>query len=450
MENNSEFEFDTITAPATVIGTSGVAVIRISGVKAYEIARIIFKGKIETGRICFGKIINNFDNNKTLDEVILLPFKAPHSFTGEDVVEIQCHGGLKVIDNILGLILKNGARMAQRGEFTKRAFLNKKIDLSQAEAVLDIIHSKTSVFAQKNADNLSGSLSKYISEIRKDLLDLMSKIVAGIDFPEDVKEPEYFELENTVKASILKINEVLKSAKSSNLMRQGLKIAIAGKPNVGKSSLFNKLLEQNRAIVTEIEGTTRDILQESLDMDGIPITLIDTAGIREDENVDKVEKIGIEYSKKAVENADLVLYIYDSSIPKNDVDNKIFELVKNKPYIKIANKSDIGKFFDEDSVKISAKNGENINSLKELIKEQIIGSNNSEDIEYITNQRQQECLAIAKGHLENALKAIEVEELQDLISIDIKSALLALDEISGEVITDEILDNIFKNFCIGK
>ena len=450
MENNSEFEFDTITAPATVIGTSGVAVIRISGVKAYEIARIIFKGKIETGRICFGKIINNFDNNKTLDEVILLPFKAPHSFTGEDVVEIQCHGGLKVIDNILGLILKNGARMAQRGEFTKRAFLNKKIDLSQAEAVLDIIHSKTSVFAQKNADNLSGSLSKYISEIRKDLLDLMSKIVAGIDFPEDVKEPEYFELENTVKASILKINEVLKSAKSSNLMRQGLKIAIAGKPNVGKSSLFNKLLEQNRAIVTEIEGTTRDILQESLDMDGIPITLIDTAGIREDENVDKVEKIGIEYSKKAVENADLVLYIYDSSIPKNDVDNKIFELVKNKPYIKIANKSDIGKFFDEDSVKISAKSGENINHLKELIKKQIIGSNNSEDIEYITNQRQQECLAIAKGHLENALKAIEVEELQDLISIDIKSALLALDEISGEVITDEILDNIFKNFCIGK
>ena len=450
MENNSEFEFDTITAPATVIGTSGVAVIRISGVKAYEIARIIFKGKIETGRICFGKIINNFDNNKTLDEVILLPFKAPHSFTGEDVVEIQCHGGLKVIDNILGLILKNGARMAQRGEFTKRAFLNKKIDLSQAEAVLDIIHSKTSVFAQKNADNLSGSLSKYSSEIRTDLLDLMSKIVAGIDFPEDVKEPEYFELENTVKASILKINEVLKSAKSSNLMRQGLKIAIAGKPNVGKSSLFNKLLEQNRAIVTEIEGTTRDILQESLDMDGIPITLVDTAGIREDENVDKVEKIGIEYSKKAVENADLVLYIYDSSIPKNDVDNKIFELVKNKPYIKIANKSDIGKFFDEDSVKISAKSGENINHLKELIKKQIIGSNNSEDIEYITNQRQQECLAIAKGHLENALKAIEVEELQDLISIDIKSALLALDEISGEVITDEILDNIFKNFCIGK
>ena len=450
MEVNTEFEFDTITALATVLGISGVAVIRISGSKSFEIAEKIFKGKIEAGKICYGKIVDNFNNDKTLDEVILLPFKTPHSFTGEDVVEIQCHGGLKVIDGILGLILKNGARMAQRGEFTKRAFLNKKIDLSQAEAVLDIIHSKTSVFAQKNADNLSGSLSKYISEIRKDLLDLMSKIVAGIDFPEDVKEPEYSELENVVKTSIVKIDEILKSAKSSNLMRQGLKVAIAGKPNVGKSSLFNKLLAQNRAIVTEIEGTTRDIIQESLDMDGIPVTLIDTAGIRETEDVDMVEKIGIGYSKKAVENADLVLFMYDSSAPMNDTDKKIFELVKNKPFVKVANKADIGKFFDEDSIKISTKTGENIGKLKEIIKTNVIGGNNVEDIEYVTNQRQQECLTLAKNHLETALSAIEVEELQDLISIDIKSALLALDEISGEVVTDEILNNIFENFCIGK
>ena len=346
MEINTEFEFDTITAPATVIGTSGVAIIRISGTRAFEIAKKIFKGKIDSGKICYGKIVDNFNAGKTLDEVILLPFKTPHSFTGEDIVEIQCHGGLKVIDNILSLILKNGARMAQRGEFTKRAFMNKKMDLSQAEAVLDIIHSKTSVFAQKTAENLSGTLSKYISEIRNDLLNLMSKIIAGIDFPEDVKEPEYCELESVVKNSITKINEILKSAKSSNLMRQGLKVAIAGKPNVGKSSLFNKLLSQNRAIVTEIEGTTRDIIQESLDIDGIPVTLIDTAGIREDKSVDTVEKIGIEYSKKAVENADLILFMYDSSTSRNDTDEKIFELVKNKPFIKIANKSDIGKFFE--------------------------------------------------------------------------------------------------------
>ncbi|MBQ7449999.1 tRNA uridine-5-carboxymethylaminomethyl(34) synthesis GTPase MnmE [bacterium] len=445
-----DFDFDTITAPATALGTSGVAVIRISGAKTFEIVNKIFKGKIEIGKICYGKIVDNFNNNQTLDEVILLPFKTPHSFTGEDVIEIQCHGGLKVIDGILNLILKNGARIAQRGEFTKRAFLNKKMDLSQAEAVLDIIHSKTSVFAQKNADNLSGALSKHISEIRKDLLDLMSKIVAGIDFPEDVKEPKYEELEEVVKISLEKIDEILKSAKSSNLMRQGLKVAIAGKPNVGKSSLFNRLLSQNRAIVTEIAGTTRDIIQESLDMDGIPVTLIDTAGIREDEDIDKVEKIGIDYSKKAVENAELILFMYDSSTPWDETDSVIYDMVKCKPFLKIANKSDIGTYFDSDSIKISTKTGENIAELRALISKKVIGENEIENIDYVTNKRQQECLLLAKKHLETALDAIMINELQDLISIDIKSALLALDEISGEVITDEILNNIFENFCIGK
>ena len=445
-----DFEFDTITAPATALGVSGVAVIRISGTKTFEIVNKIFKGKIEKGKICYGKIIDNFDKNKTLDEVILLPFKAPHSFTGEDVAEIQCHGGLKVIDGILNLILKNGARLAQKGEFTKRAFLNKKMDLSQAEAVLDIIHSKTSVFAQKNADNLSGVLSAHISSIRKDLLDLMSKIIAGIDFPEDVKEPEYEELEDVVKTSIEKIDGILKSAKSSNLMRQGIKVAIAGKPNVGKSSLFNTLLNQKRAIVTEIAGTTRDIIQESLDMDGIPVTLIDTAGIREQDDIDKVEKIGIDYSKKAVENADIVLFMYDSSTPFDETDRIIFDMAKNKTCIKIANKSDSGKFYEPESIKISAKTGENIDTLKAEIKSKVIGNNEIENIEYVTNQRQQECLYIAKKHLQIALEAIVENELQDLISIDIKSALLALDEISGEVVTDEILNNIFDNFCIGK
>ena len=444
------YEFDTITAPASAIGVSGVAVIRISGSKTYEIVQKIFKGKIETGKICYGKIVDNFDNNKTLDEVILLPFKTPHSFTGEDVVEVQCHGGLKVVDSILNLILKNGARIAERGEFTKRAFLNKKIDLSQAEAVLDIIHSKTSVFAQKNADNLSGTLSRYILKMRKELLDLMSKIVAGIDFPEDVKEPEYSELKNVVKDVISGIDNILKSAQSSNLMRQGIKVAIAGKPNVGKSSLFNALLSQNRAIVTDIAGTTRDIIQENIDVDGIPVTLIDTAGIREGENIDKVEQIGIGYSKKAVEQADLVLFMYDSSKKKDNADLTIFNLIQNKPYLKLASKSDIGNFIDEDSIPVSVKNGENIEELKTKIKNLVLENNNLEDTEYVTNQRQQDCLKKAKYHLEIALDGIMRNELQDLISIDIKSALLALDELSGEVVTDDILNNIFENFCIGK
>ena len=444
------YEFDTIVALATALGVSGVAVIRISGEKSFEIAKNIFEGKIESGKICYGKIIDKAAKNQTIDEVILLPFKNPHSFTGEDVIEIQCHGGLKVIDNILSLVLKNGARMAERGEFTKRAFLNKKIDLSQAEAVLDIIHSKTSIFAKKNAENLSGTLSKCIFEMRKILLDMMSKIVAGLDFPEDVKAPEYFELEQTTKNIINKIDKILKSANSSNLMRQGLKIAIVGKPNVGKSSLFNALLEQNRAIVTEIAGTTRDMIQESLDIEGIPVTLIDTAGIREDEKIDKVEEIGIEYSKNAAKQADIILFLYDSSKPLDSADKTIFEFIKNKNHIKVASKSDIGSYFEPESIKISAKTGENIDELKEKIKNSVINSNEIENTDFVTNQRQQECLRKAADYLKNALEAIKIQELQDLISIDIKSALLCLDELSGEIVTDEILNNIFDNFCIGK
>ncbi len=444
------YEFDTITAIATALGTSGVAVIRISGDKAFEIASKIFIGKIESGKICHGRIVDNFNNNQNIDEIILLPFKAPHSFTGEDVIEIQCHGGLKVINNILNLIFKNGARIAEKGEFTKRAFLNKRIDLSKAEAILDIIHSKTSIFAKKNADNLSGALSNCIFEMRKKLFDLMSKIIAGIDFPEDVKEPEYSELEKVVKEIIEKIENILKSAQSSNLMRQGIKIAVVGKPNVGKSSLFNALLAQNRAIVTEIAGTTRDTIQESLDIDGLPVTLIDTAGIREDDNIDKVEEIGIEYSKKAAEQADIILFLYDCSKPFDSVDKTIFEMIKNKKYIKIASKSDIGSKIDSDSIAVSSKTGENIKELKNNIKNLVIENNELENLEYITNQRQQECLNKALYHLKIALEAISAHELQDLISIDIKSALLALDELSGEVVTDDILNNIFENFCIGK
>ena len=444
------YEFDTITAIATALGTSGVAIIKISGSKAFEITNKIFKGKIEPGKICYGKIVDNYNNEQNIDEIVLLPFKAPHSFTGEDVIEIQCHGGLKVIDNILNLVLKNGAKLAQKGEFTKRAFLNKKIDLSQAEAVLDIIHSKTSIFAKKNADNLSGTLSKCILEMRKKLLDLMSKIIAGIDFPEDVKEPEYSELETVVKNVIEKIDSILKSAKSSNLMRQGLKIAIVGKPNVGKSSLFNALLSQNRAIVTDIAGTTRDTIKETLDIEGIPATLIDTAGIRDGENIDKVEEIGIEYSKNAAEQADIVLFLYDCSSPFDDNDNKIFELIKNKKFIKIASKCDLGECKDKNSIKISSKTGTNIDLLKKEIKNCVIENNELENIEFITNQRQQECLNIAKTYLESALDAITKKELQDLISIDIKSALISLDELSGETVTDEVLNNIFDNFCIGK
>lgn len=438
-------EFDTITAISTPLGTGGVGVIRISGEKSFDITEKIFTGKIIPRMICHGWIV---DDGKKIDEVVVLPFKNPNSYTGEDVIEIQCHGGVNVVKNILDIVLKNGARMAERGEFTKRAFLNKKLDLSQAEAVADLIHSKTQNFAIQSAKNLSGVLAQKVNEIKKDIFETLSKIVAGIDFPEDVAEPSYESLISDFENQIEKIDKILSSAKSSNIMRQGIKVAIAGKPNVGKSSLFNTLLSLDRAIVTEIAGTTRDVLTETLDL-GIPVTLIDTAGIREDENIDKVEEIGIEYSKQAVQEADLVLFMYDLSKGLSDADKTILDFAKEKKHLVIANKCDLSDERPNDTICISAKNQIGIEELKQKIKD-IIMEFSVEDTEFITNNRQQNCLQKARESLMQAYMAAKVNELQDLISIDVKQALLCLDEITGEVITDDILNNIFDNFCIGK
>jgi tRNA modification GTPase len=383
-------------------------------------------------------------------EVSVLPFKKPNSYTGEDVIEIHCHGGVNVVRNILGLILQNGARIAERGEFTKRAFLNGKMDLSQAEAVADLIHAKTQNFAKHSAKNLSGVLSGKIKEIRHDIFEVLSKITAGIDFPEDVKEPEYDYLIQEFEAAISKIDEVLACADSSDILRQGVKVTIAGKPNVGKSSLFNALLNMERAIVTDIAGTTRDVLKETLDW-GMAVTLIDTAGIRD--SAGKVEEIGIEYSKQSAQEADLVLFVYDASQGLDDEDKAVLELVKDKKHIIIANKCDLinpqlsTRRLDRRNSQLSTKTGQGLNELKEKIKSVSL---TSEDVEFTTNSRQQDCLRKSRESLGQALLSAQVHELQDLISIDVKSALLFLDEITGEVITDEILNNIFDNFCIGK
>ena len=442
---NIRDEFDTITAIATPHGTGGVGVIRISGDKAFEIiAKIFTNPNFEPRKFNHGWIT---DGDKKIDEVIVLPFFAPNSYTGEDVVEIQCHGGINVVRNILELVLKNGARMAEKGEFTKRAFLNKRMDLSQAEAVADIIHSKTSDFAKASVKNLSGVLKAKIDSIRNEIFEVLSKITAGIDFPEDVKEPEYDYLISSFENIINSIDSVLLGAKSSNIFRQGASVTIIGKPNVGKSSLFNALLSLDRAIVTDIAGTTRDVLRETLDL-GIPVTLIDTAGIRE-EGVNKIEAIGIEYSKQSVDEADLILFVYDASQGLNDEDKKVLELLKDKNYILIANKSDMVSKKEDNAVNLSAKTGEGVRELKEILKKKVCDIE-PENLEFITNTRQQECLQKAKNSLEQALLASKLKELQDLISIDVKSSLLALDELSGELITDDILNNIFDNFCIGK
>lgn len=442
-------EFETIAAISTPLGTGGVGVIRISGDKSYEIAQKILTTKnLTPGRICHGWVV---DGDTKIDEVVILPFKNPNSYTGEDVIEIQCHGGINVVKNILDTVLKNGARMAERGEFTKRAFLNKKLDLSQAEAVDDLIHAKTSNFAVQSARNLSGVLADKIKEIKSELFETSSRIVAGIDFPEDVPEPEYSHLIESFKHTIDEINSILDCAKSSDILRQGIKVAIVGRPNVGKSSLFNALLNINRAIVTDIAGTTRDVIKESLDL-GVAVTLIDTAGIREDDNIDKVEEIGIEYSKQSAKEADFILFMYDAKAGLTNEDKEIYEIIKDKPHLVIANKTDLIDNFKEEipnTIKISINTKDGLDDLKEKIKDAIYKFT-PEETEFITNKRQQNCLERSKECLERALHAAQAEELQDMIYIDVKSALLALEEITGEVINDDILNNIFDHFCIGK
>lgn len=447
---NINQEFETIAAISTPLGTGGVGVIRISGDKSFDIAKkITNKDNFPVGKICHGWVV---DGNTKVDEVVILPFKNPNSYTGEDVIEIQCHGGVNVVRNILDIVLKNGARMAERGEFTKRAFLNKKLDLSQAEAVDDLIHAKTSNFAIQSAKNLSGVLATKINEIKGEIFETASRIVAGIDFPEDVTEPEYSYLIDRFTHSISEIDKILACAKSSDILRQGVKVAIVGRPNVGKSSLFNALLNLDRAIVTDIAGTTRDIIKENLDL-GVAVTLIDTAGIREDKNIDKVEEIGIEYSKQSAQDADLNLFLYDSSIGMTDEDYEIYNIIKDKTHIVVANKIDlINDEFCEilpNTAKLSTVSKDGLDDLKDKMKN-IICNFSLDETEFITNKRQQHCLSRCKESLERALIAARASELQDMIYIDLKASLLALDEITGEVITDDILNNIFDHFCIGK
>ena len=443
----NEIMTDTISAIATPLGNGGVSIIRISGSKAFDIINKMFSHQnLIPDKIYFGYIL---ENGEKLDEVIVLPFKAPKSYTGEDVIEIQCHGGIYITNKILDLTIKHGARPAEKGEYTKRAFLNGKMDLSQAEAVLDIIHAQTEKFAVSSAKNLFGKLSEETFKIRNELTQLYSKIIASVDFPEDVKEPEYSFLETTIEKIIGEINHILSFSKSSNIYRQGIKIVLAGRPNVGKSSLFNALLNLERAIVTDIAGTTRDVIQETLDIDGIASTVIDTAGIREDDNINKVEAIGIDFSKKYLQEADIVLFLYDLNEGFTTEDEEIFKTIRDKTYIKVAAKSDLTQNTDDTAVCVSVKTGENLDVLKQKIKTLVISQNLTE-VEFITNKRQQNCLQEAKNSLINALIAVQNNEIQDLISIDIKSALMYISEVSGEVITDEILNNIFDNFCIGK
>jgi len=457
-------EFDTIAAIATNLGESGVSIIRVSGNKALSIVSSIFVGKngrklidIKSYTMRYGFIIDKLTEEK-LDEVIVSYMKGPKSFTAENTVEINCHGGVVVSRRILDEVIKAGARLADPGEFTKRAFLNGRIDLSQAEAVIDIITAKTELSVKSALEQSGGKLSREIINLRDKLLEVIAHIEATVDYPED--DLEEVTAENSkinIQFLINKIRELLDSADEGKILREGLNTVIVGKPNVGKSSILNALLMEKRAIVTDVPGTTRDVIEEYISIDGIPIKIVDTAGIRETD--DLVEKIGVERSKEKVNDADLVVLVLDVSSEFTEEDREIINLIKDKKYIVLLNKMDLEFKIDKSDIKtldsryiidISAKTGEGIKEFKNTIKELFFkGEVNSKNV-MITNSRHKEALIRAEENLKASVDALNNTFAIDLAAIDLKNAWKIMGEISGDTIEEDIIDKIFSKFCLGK
>lgn len=458
---------NTICAISTALSPSAISIVRMSGPNASSIIKEIFIPsnperfeKNESHTIHYGHIVDNFNDNKVLDNVLVTYMKAPRTYTGEDIVEINCHGGIYVTKAVLALVLKNGASMAEPGEFTKRSFLNGKMDLSQAEAVMDLINSETEMFATSSINQVRGSLSYYIKELKGNLLDILSKIEVNIDYPE-YDEPELTVKEINIKLKEIKnkIESVLSTADTGKIIKEGIRTAIVGKPNVGKSSLLNNILKEERAIVTDIPGTTRDTVEETINLDGIPLKLIDTAGIRKAN--DEVEKIGIEKSKDLIHSSDLVIAVFDSSRELSDEDIEILKTLTDKKAILVLNKSDLPQVIDmskmseyidtSNIISISAKCDLHLTSLEEKIK--LLFFNNDIKVNndvIITNIRHKDSLHKAKKFIDDAIIESENNVTQDLISINLKSAMNELSLITGESISEEIVNAIFHNFCVGK
>ena len=456
-------EFDTIAAIATALGEGGIAIIRVSGDKALDIVDKVFKavnGKdmfsMKPYTMRYGHIKNNDD--EILDEVIVSFMKGPKSFTAEDTIEINCHGGVISTNAVLQEVIKAGARLAEPGEFTKRAFLNGRIDLSQAEAVMDIISAKTELSMKSALRQSEGRLSTEINRLRAEALNVLALIEYAVDFTEDEEEVDP-SIGVDVKAGIEKlISEVgylIKSADEGKIIRDGLSIAIVGKPNVGKSSLLNVLLNEKRAIVTDIAGTTRDVIEEYINLDGIPVRIIDTAGIRETEDV--VEKIGVQRSKEKIDEADLVVFMLDTSRELDKEDLDIIEYIKDKKYIVLLNKVDLDRKIDDgaiesldNKIEISAMQSIGIDILKSKIKDLFFSGNIDAESLMVTNTRHKQALYRAFENLENGLGGINRNEFLDLVSIYVMSALKALGEITGAEVEEDLVTKIFMEFCCGK
>lgn len=446
---------DTIAAISTSLGVGAISIIRVSGPESIEIVNKIFKGKDLTKQpthtITYGKIINE---QKIIDEVLISIMKAPKSFTMEDIVEINCHGGVATTNKVLELLLNNGCRLAEPGEFTKRALLNGRIDLIEAEGVMDLINSKTEKSRNLAINQLNGKSSELIKELRKKIVDILANIEVNIDYP------EYDDIDvlttQIIKPKILDIIEelkiIIKNSENSQIIKEGIDVLIIGRPNVGKSSLLNRLIEEEKAIVTDIEGTTRDIVEGKINLDGIILNIIDTAGIRKTKDI--VEQIGVKKSIELIEKSDLVLYLLNNNEELTEDDKNIIEKIKEKNYIIIINKCDLEtklKIENDNCIKISAKENIGIEELKNKIKELFnLDAIETEDLSYLSSARSISLLKKSLNILQNAKVGIENNYPIDMVEIDIKESWNILGEIIGETYEEELIDQLFSQFCLGK
>lgn len=458
------FLSDTIAAISTGMTNSGIGIVRISGNHSLEVADRVFKPKKGSGKISemkshtvhYGYI---YDDEKIVDEVLVTVMRAPNTYTKEDTVEINCHGGVVVVSKVLETVLKNGARPAEPGEYTKRAFLNGRIDLSQAEAVIDVINAKNEYALSNSVRQLKGVVSVKIIEIREKIMKNIAYIEAALDDPEHISLDNYSEeLQSVVKEISGELKKLIDSADNGRVACEGIKTVILGKPNAGKSSFLNSIMGEERAIVTDIEGTTRDTLEENILINGISLNIVDTAGIRNTQ--DKVEQIGVDKARKCAEEADLIIYVVDSSRKIDENDKEILNIIKNKKTIILFNKCDlepeitkeeIEEISEAPVIKISAKHGDGMEKFEELLKKMFFeGKININDEVFITNARQKSDIISAYDSIQMVAKSIREGMSEDFFTIDLMNAYESLGRVIGESVEDDLVDTIFSKFCMGK
>ncbi|HHC6118507.1 TPA: tRNA uridine-5-carboxymethylaminomethyl(34) synthesis GTPase MnmE [Staphylococcus aureus] len=458
-------DLDTITSISTPMGEGAIGIVRLSGPQAVEIADKLYKGKhllndVPSHTINYGHIIDP-ESKEVIEEVMVSVLRAPKTFTREDIIEINCHGGILTINRVLELTMTYGARMAEPGEFTKRAFLNGRIDLSQAEAVMDFIRSKTDRASKVAMNQIEGRLSDLIKKQRQSILEILAQVEVNIDYPEydDVEDATTEFLLEQSKEIKQEINRLLDTGAQGKIMREGLSTVIVGKPNVGKSSMLNNLIQDNKAIVTEVAGTTRDVLEEYVNVRGVPLRLVDTAGIRETEDI--VEKIGVERSRKALSQADLILFILNNNEALTQEDYTLYEVVKNEDVIVIVNKMDLEQNIDINEVKdmigdtpliqTSMLKQEGIDELEIQIRDLFFGGEvQNQDMTYVSNSRHISLLKQARQTIQDAIDAAESGVPMDMVQIDLTRTWEILGEIIGETASDELIDQLFSQFCLGK